>query len=421
MTFPRMLRIKQTTDHTSLTDITSSVRNSIGRLGLAGRVKSGQTIAITAGSRGITNIDTILRAVVDECKVLGLEPFIVPAMGSHGGATAEGQMHILKHYGITEISMGCPVRSSMEVLRIGTLKGSATFGDTELPLFCDKNAWEADYIAVVGRVKSHTDFEGEIESGLFKMMAIGLGKQKGAQLYHQAGQEYGYARVFPAVGKQFLKTARVLFGLAIVENSFQEIATVEALLPADFYEREKALLAHSKSSALKLPFENLDLLIVDEIGKEISGTGMDSAVIGRTQAQRVPKNPKIRWIFVRDLTSYSDGNALGIGMANFTTQRLVDKIDFATMRVNAITSAFTDSAKIPLTLANDKEAIGVALGLMGLTPPGKARVVRIKNTLQLTEMEVSESLLDETKSNNRLTRVSGLHPMPFDKSGNLSS
>jgi len=411
MSFPRMLRVRQTSQGTALNDVASVVREKISKLGLRNRVKPGQTIAITAGSRGITNINLIMRAVVDECKSIGLAPFIVPAMGSHGGATADGQRQILEHYGITEDAMGCPIRSSMEVVCIGNVK--------EVPVFCDRNAWEADHIAVVGRVKSHTDFEGEIESGLFKMMAIGLGKQEGAQHYHRAGMKYGYAEFFPTVGKKVLETSRVLFGLAIVENARQETAIVESVLPADFWETEKSLLIQSKNWAAHLPFDNLDLLIVDEIGKEISGTGMDPAVIGRPLVQRIPLKPRIRWIFVRDMSVRSDGNALGIGMANFTTKRLVDKIDYAKTLINAVTSVNPDAARVPLTLANDKEAIEVALGMIGLTPPEKARAVRIKNTLQLTEIEVSESLLDEVNINDRLSQITEIYPMTFDSGGNL--
>jgi hypothetical protein len=254
---------------------------------------------------------------------------------------------------------------------------------------------------------------------LFKMMAIGLGKREGAQHYHSAGLQYGYAEVFPSVGKRVLETARVLFGLAVVENARQETGVVEAVLPVDFWETEKSLLIQSKNWADYLPFDHLDLLIVDEIGKEISGTGMDPAVIGRPLAQRIPVKPEIRWVFVRDMSAQSDGNALGLGMADFTTKRLVDKIDYNRTLVNAITAANPDAARVPLTLANDRDAIETALGMIGLTPPDRARLVRIKNTLRLTEIEVSESLLDEVKQNDRLSQITEISPMTFDSSGNL--
>jgi len=411
MNFPRMFRVKQRFEGPTLHDIPSAVRETIARLHLADRVKPGQTAAITAGSRGIANIDRITRAVVDELKALGLKPFIVPTMGSHGEATTEGQRKILEHYGITESSMGCPIKSSMEVVRIGEAKGT--------PVFCDKNAWEADHIAVVARVKTHTDFDAEIESGLFKMMAIGLGKQHGAEHYHRAGHHYSYAEIFPTVGKAVLDTGHVLFGLGIVENGYDETAKVQALLPKDFWEGEKALLRESKSWMAKLPFQKIGLLIVDEMGKDISGAGMDPNVIGRPSVQKAPEYPKVQRLFVRDVTPACDGNAIGVGMADMTTKRLVSKINYVAMHMNAITSGVPEAAKVPMALETDREAIEIALRTIGLTPPEQATVVRIKNTLLLTEMEVSEALLPQVKAHERLSIVSGPAPLAFDAEGNL--
>jgi hypothetical protein len=406
-----MFRVKQRFEGPTLHDVSGAVRETMAGLHLADRVKPGQTVAVTAGSRGIANIDRITRTVVDELKALGLKPFIVPAMGSHGEATAEGQRKILEHYGITEATMGCPVKSSMEVVRIGEVKG--------IPVFCDKNAWGADHIAVVARVKTHTDFDAEIESGLFKMMAIGLGKQHGAEHYHRAGHHYGYAQVFPQVGKAVLETGRILFGLGIVENGYDETAKVQALLPEDFWEGEKALLRESKAWMARLPFEKIDLLIVDEMGKDVSGSGMDPNVIGRPSVQKAPKYPKVTRLFVRDLTPACDGNAIGIGMADVTTRRLVDQINYKAMYMNAITSGVSEAAKVPMAFETDREAIEVALGMIGLTPPEQAAVVRIKNTLLLAEMDVSEALLSVVKAHDRLTIASGPAPLSFDGQGNL--
>ncbi|MEK7204050.1 MAG: [Fe-S]-binding protein, partial [candidate division NC10 bacterium] len=397
MVFPRMLRVKQRFEGPSLRDIPSAIRETMRPLHLRDKVKPGQTVAVTAGSRGIANIARITRAVVDELKALELKPFIVPTMGSHGGATAEGQRTVLEHYGITEAAMGCPIRSSMEVVQISEVKG--------IPVFCDKNIWGADHIAVVARIKPHTDFTGEIESGLFKMMAIGLGKQHGAEHYHRAGHAYGYAEVFPLVGKKVLETARILFGLGLVENGYEETAKVQALLPKDFEAGEKALLQDAKAWMARLPFDVLDLLIVDDLGKNISGAGMDTNVVGRPFVQKVLDRPKIRRIVVRDLTPESEGNAVGIGMADVTTRRLVEKINYQAMYMNAITSGVPEGAKVPMTFDTDREAIQVALGMIGLTPPERARVVRIKTTLHLTEMDVSEALLPEVKANERLSVV----------------
>jgi hypothetical protein len=411
MVLPRILRVKQRFEGPSLRDIPSAVREAMRPLHLRDKVKAGQTVAVTAGSRGIANIARITRAVVDELKALELKPFIVPTMGSHGGATAEGQRTVLEHYGITEAAMGCPIRSSMEVVQIGEVKG--------IPVFCDKNVWGADHIAVVARVKPHTDFTGEIESGLFKMMAIGLGKQRGAEHYHRAGHAYGYAEVFPLVGKKVLETARILVGVGIVENGYEETAKVQALLPKDFEAGEKALLREAKAWMARLPFDVLDLLIVDDLGKNISGAGMDTNVVGRPFVQKVLERPKVRRIFVRDLTPESGGNAVGIGMADVTTRRLVDKINYQAMYMNAITSGVPEGAKVPMTFDTDREAIQVALGMIGLTPPERARVVRIKTTLHLTEMEVSEALLPEVKANERLSVVTEPTPLGFDAQGNL--
>lgn len=411
MTFPRMLRIRQDLEGPALVDVANAVRDQLQDLGLQNKVKTGETIAITAGSRGIANIAQITHAVVDECKTLGLVPFIVPAMGSHGGATADGQKKILEHYGITERAMGCPIKSSPEVISIGKVKGTT--------VFCDRNAWDADHIAVVARVKAHTDFDYEIESGLFKMMTIGLGKREGAEHYHRAGHHYSYAEIFPAVGNKVLETARILFGLAIVENGYEETAKIQALLPKDFYETEKALLRQAKAWTARLPFDILDLLIVDEMGKDISGAGMDPDVIGRPSFQKLPVKPKIRQLFVRDLTPESEGNAIGIGMADLTAKRLVEKINYATMNMNAITGGDTEGAKIPMAFACDAEAIEIALGMIGLVPPQEARVVRVKNTLHLTEMDVSEALLEEVRKNDRLSQVTQPATIAFDSNGDL--
>jgi hypothetical protein len=408
-----MFRVKQRFGGPSLHDVPGAIREAMRALHLQDKVNRGQTVAITAGSRGIANIDRIIRAVVDELKGMGLLPFIFPAMGSHGEATAEGQRKVLEHYGITEASMGCPIRSSMEVEQIGEVKG--------IPVFCDKNAWGADHIAVVGRIKPHTDFSGEIESGLFKMMAIGLGKRRGAEHYHRAGQTHSYAEIFPLVGKKVMETARVLFGLGIVENGYDQTARIRALLPKEFEEGEKALLRDAKAWMARLPFDVLDLLIVDDLGKNISGAGMDTNVIGRPYIQKVLDRPRIRRIFVRDITPESEGNAQGIGFAEMITRRLLDKIDYRATYINAITSGAPEAIRVPMTFDTDREAIQVALGMIGLTPPEKARVVRIKNTLNLVEMDVSEVLLPEVEANERLSVVTQAAPFAFDAQGNLPS
>jgi hypothetical protein len=375
-------------------------------------VKPGQTVAITAGSRGIANFAEIIRLLVDELRRIDLQPFIVPAMGSHGGATSDGQSRILANYGITEAAMGCPIKSSMEVIEVGKVKGTA--------VFCDRNAWEANYIAVVGRIKAHTDFSHEIESGLFKMMAIGLGKQRGAESYHRAGHHYSYAEIFPLVGKAILDTGHVLFGLGIIENGYGETAEILALRPKEFEDGEKALLKKAKTWMARLPFDKIDLLIIDELGKNISGSGMDPNVIGRASGQKASGKPCVRNLFVRDLSPESEGNATGVGLADMTTERLVKKIDYATMYMNAITAGNSEGAKIPLVFECDRDAIRAALGMIGLTPPERAMLVRIKDTHHLVEMEVSEGMLPEVRKNGRLTMMTDPREFAFDCNGNLS-
>ncbi len=411
MAFPKMFRVKQELEGPTLADIPGSTRESIRRLRLQERVKPGQTVAITSGSRGVANIDRITKAVVDELKALGLKPFICPTMGSHGEATAEGQLKILAHYGITEATMGCPMKSSMEVVEIGKVKGTT--------VFCDKNAWEADHIAVVGRIKAHTDFDGDIESGLFKMMAIGLGKQHGAENYHRAGHHYSYAEIFPLVGKAVLDSGHVLFGLGIVENGYDHTAKVQAILPKDFEAAEQALLKEAKAWMSRIPFDKLDVLIVDELGKNISGAGMDPNVTGRASVQKPAGRPHVRLLFVRDITPEAEGNAIGVGFADMTTQRLVRKINYAAMHMNAITSGVAEAAKVPMAFDSDREAIEVALGMIGLTPSEQARVVRIRSTLHLTEIDCSEVMLGEVQAHERLRPVTKPAPMTFDGSGNL--
>lgn len=413
MVFPKMFRVKQELEGPTLADIPGAVRATMRTLRLQESVKPGQTVAITSGSRGVANIARITRAAVDELKTLGLKPFICPTMGSHGEATAEGQLKILAHYGITEATMGCPLKSSMEVVEIGKVKGTT--------VFCDKNAWGADHIVVVGRIKAHTDFDADIESGLFKMMAIGLGKQHGAENYHRAGHHYSYGEIFPLVGKAVLDTGHVLFGLGIVENGHDQTAKVQAVLPKDFESVEKALLKEAKAWMARIPFDRLDVLIVDDLGKNISGAGMDPNVTGRASVQKPAGRPHVRLLFVRDITPEADGNAIGVGFADMTTKRLVKKINYAAMYMNAITSGVAEAAKVPMAFDSDREAIQTALGMIGLTPAEEARVVRIKSTLHLTEVDCSEAMLDEVKAHDRLHPVTEPKLMAFDASGNLPS
>jgi hypothetical protein len=413
MALPKMVRVRQTFARPRIADIPKAVSTTLGEAAL--RVKRGDTVAVGAGSRGIANIDVIVGATVRWLKELGARPFVFPAMGSHGGGTAEGQLSVLEHYGITEATMGCPIRATMEVVQVGEALG--------LPVWCDKLASEADWIGIVNRVKPHTDFKGSIESGLFKMMTIGLGKHKGAIQYHRANIHHGYETVITSVGREMLAKARIGFGVGIVENGYDETAVIEAFSPEALESGERRLLKSAREWMARLPFSPIDVLIVEEMGKNISGAGMDTNVIGRPSNphEPFPNEPKILWIVTLDLTEESYGNAVGIGNADFTTRRLVEKIDMKPTMINAVTACAPGGAKVPATFDSDREAVETALSCIGLTPPDKARVIRIKNTLMLSEIEVSEAYMADVAKRADLTPIGDPLPLPFDAAGRLVS
>src|SRR6266511_4342940 len=334
-------------------------------------------------------------------------------MGSHGGATPEGQRAVLAHYGITEATMGCEIRATMDVVQAGEALG--------LPVWCDRIAFEADWIGVVNRVKPHTDFKGSIESGLFKMMTIGLGKYQGATQYHRANVNHGYETVITAVGREMLAKARIGFGLGIVENGYDETARIEAFNAEDLEAGERRLLKVAREWMARLPFSPIDVLVVEEIGKNISGAGMDTNVISRPSNphEPFPSDPKILWIVALSLTDESGGNATGIGNADFTTRRLAEKIDWKPTAINTLTACAPNGAKLPLVFESDREAVENALNCIGLTPPERARVIRIRSTLVLGEIECSEALLSEIAKRPDLAVVGDGRHLPFDAAGQI--
>jgi len=413
MSFPKVVRVQQNFDATCITDIPATVAEQIDKLGLQGRLKPGQTVAITGGSRGVANIAVIIRSVVNELRKLGVRPFIIPAMGSHGGGTAEGQKLVLEHYGITEASMGAPIRATMETTQVGeTPQG--------IPVFLDNYALEADHVVVVNRVKPHTDFDGDIESGLCKMMAIGLGKHTGAIQYHRANIKHGYYAVITNVARVVRANCKILFGLGIVENAYDETAVIEAMLTPEIENSERRLLTLAKTSLARLPFDQGDVLVIDEMGKNISGAGMDTNVIGRnvSQRERGPIKPWFTRIFVRDLSKESYGNATGIGLADLVSRRLVDKIDFKPTYINAITSTNVEAARIPVTFETDREAMDTAFSTCGNSVEA-CRMIWIKNTLKLDQFIATEALLDEIESKPHLKVLEQLGELSFDGKGNL--
>jgi hypothetical protein len=387
---PKMVRVEQRFRRERIDDIEATVRQQLASK-LDGRSLSGKSIAITAGSRGIARIREILAAIVAQMKAWGARPFIVPAMASHGGATVEGQLRILETYGITEAAIGAPIKASMETIVAAKLKDGAE-------LHFDRHASQADGIVVCGRVKPHTDFRGEYESGLYKMLAIGLGKHAGATALHKHGFSE-FPRLIPEAGRALLKAMPVIVGVAIVENAYHEVMTIEAVRPSDFDAREKALLAAAKKSIARLLMPEIDLLVVDEIGKDISGSGMDPNVTGRGTENFMKSLdggvPKIKRVLVRGVTEVSGGNATGIGFADMTTLRCVDRIDLGYTYTNTITSIELAGSKLPMVCNSDREAIVVGLRTCQGVNPQDARVVWIKNTNELTHIRVSESVIED--------------------------
>lgn len=405
-----MYRISQEFENPSISDASSAIRSEIEGLGLSTSIKRDDTVAVTAGSRNITDIVSVLRTVISALRALGAAPFIVPSMGSHGGGTASGQEELLRRYGITGEALGCPVRSSMEVVNLGT---------TELgfPVLIDKNAYEADHIVVVNRVKPHTRFTAPIESGLVKMCLIGLGKAEGARIYHRAIDRFGWRDVYDQSFEILSGKAHILFGLALIENSRKKIGAVAAFRPDRFLVEEPVLLGTARSMMAGIPVTDIDLLVVDEMGKDISGTGMDTNVTGRKEGH----SSIARLIFVRDLSEKAGGNPLGIGLADFTTKRLVDKIDHHALYLNARTAYRTDACKIPMTFLSDMEAVEAAAFMTGIDDPALFRLVWIRNTQELGSFLVSESCIPDIKKNSSLSIQSGPIEISIDTDNNLVS
>ncbi len=383
--------------------------------GLAASLPPGASVAIGAGSRGISNIATIVRAVCDYFAGAGLKPFVFPAMGSHGAGTAEGQASVLAHYGITEATMGCPVRSQFDTTPMGT-------SDLGVETFAGNDALAADAIFVVGRVKWHTSFNGGIESGVCKMLAIGLGKLDSAKASHRHGRKHGMEAVIRSVARHLLASGRILGGLAILEDAHHNTAQVAVLPAAGLMEREEALLRTVKEWMPRLPVPAVDILIVDEIGKNISGTGMDLKVVNRNALATYnpwPDTPRVERIYVRDLSPLSYGNAVGIGAADIAHSRLVGKIDAHAGRVNAETAGSLAMVRIPLHFPTDRECFELLTNTVGRERREDVTVAWIRNTLDLGEMVVSENLRPQVEASVHADVAGAAFPMEFDAAGQL--
>ncbi|MFB2880524.1 lactate racemase domain-containing protein [Floridanema aerugineum] len=415
MSYPQIFRVRQTFEAPCIEDVAATTQSELSRLHLGDRIGPNQQVAITAGSRGIANIHLIIKAVVEHLKSLGAQPFIVPAMGSHGGATAQGQSKLIESYGITEEFCGCPIRSSMETTVICHAKEG-------FPVHFDKYALAADHLVVINRVKPHTGFVGDIESGLMKMMLIGLGKHEGAKIYHRAIINHSFGQIVHSVAREVLSRCRVLFGLAVVENAYDQTALIRAVEPQEFEDRERELLILAKQWMPRLPFNTADILIVDEIGKNISGTGMDTNVIGRKYNDHAAIEnewPKCRRIIVRGLTQATHGNANGIGMSEFCRTRAIEQMDRKSTRLNSLTAGHPTAAMLPLDYPTDRECLDAALSTIGLVEPPDTRLMWIHNTLDIAEVECSISYLPEVESRRDLEILVPPRSLPFDAEGNL--
>lgn len=418
MGFPRMIRIQQVFPNTNGIHIRNTIRAQLAQR-IAPRIKPGCRIAVAVGSRGVANLAQIVLATIDWLKEQGAHPFVIPAMGSHGGATPEGQAEILAGYGIDEARVGAPIKPSLEVEVVGRTPGG-------VDVHFSSEALRADGILVINRVKPHTDFSGNIGSGILKMIAIGLGKRMGAMTCHAAAVWHGYEQVIRQIAGVSLLNTPILGAIAIVEDQSHLTSKIAVVKAEDIVAQEEQLFQEAKTLMPRLPFEEIDFLIVDRMGKNISGAGMDPNIIGRSihgysslRFTDSKQPPRVWRIFVRELTPEAHGNATGVGMADLTTTRLVRAIDVHATSVNALTSMTILSAKIPIHFETDREAISIGLTSLAMSDTTAARVVRIADTLSLETLQVSEAYTDVIKRREDLNELSAVEEMKFDSSGNL--
>jgi hypothetical protein len=413
---PKMFHAKQTfpQEHIKPEEIPDVVFKEMAKDEFSSLINPGMNIAITAGSRGIRNVDIITKAIVDFVKEKGAKPFIVPAMGSHGGATAMGQLEVLKSYNITEESMSCPIKSSMEVVKLGV-------SERGKDVFMDKNAYESDGIIISCRLKPHNAFRGKVESGPCKMMTVGLGKQKGASLVHSDGMNV-IAENIPTMAKVVIEKAPILFAIPCIENAYDETAKIEGILAKDILEREAELLKYAFSNMPKLIVKESDVLIVDEIGKNYSGTGVDPNITGTFSTKYASGGLKVQRTCFLNLSSASHGNALGTGLASAITKKIFDQMDIEKMYPNCISSTVLESARIPCVVSTDKEAVQICIRTCtGIEDKSKIRIVRIANSLHIDRIMLSESYYEEVISGKYLgiEAIDAPQELKFDKEGNI--
>lgn len=407
---PKMVKIRQVFDAPEVEDLAGELRKEIAKPGIGDRVKPGQRIAVTVGSRGVAEIDNIAKVIVEELKARGAQPFIVPAMGSHGGATVEGQRQVLADLGVTEETMGCPIISSMEVVEVGKLENG-------LAVLIDKEAYEADGVVVLNRVKPHTAFQGPCESGLAKMITIGLGKQKGADSCHAYSFKHMAEHVL-RMAEIKLQKAKFVFGVGTVENAYDKVARIFAVTPEELIEMDKKMLIEARARMGRIMFDQIDVLVVDQLGKEISGDGMDPNITGRYPTPYASGGPDVNKLVVLNLTEQTHGNANGLGTADFTTRKVFENFNFESTYTNCLTSTIAIPAKLPIIMETDHEALKAAVKTCNAFDITKAKIVRIKDTLHLEEIYISEGLLEEAKANPAIEILGEPFEMAFDEQGN---
>jgi hypothetical protein len=415
MSFSRLLNVHQKFPDRRVTDIPSTIEMELTAAGIGEDLKPGARIAIGVGSRGIANVATIVGSVVDYFKSRGFSPFLFPAMGSHGAATAEGQADVLAHYGIVESTMGCAVLSSLEVEPLGSTPDG-------IEAFMDRNAYNSDGVFLIGRVKWHTDFAGKIESGLFKMMAIGLGKFAGAQRYHTFAYRLGLEHVIRSIGRQVLKSGKILGGLAILEDANHNTGQLTAVPVGQMEQKEEDLLTLVKSWMGRIPVKEVDILIVDEIGKTYSGAGMDTKVVNRgVNGEYNPWDtaPRIHRVFVRGLSNKSYGNGVGVGMADVINDRLLKVIDWTPTQINSLTASTPAAIRTPAHFPTDKMCLDKFWPTVGKFKQEDVTIAWIANSMELANLRLSQNLRAEIEANPMLEIEGEAEPLDFDESGNL--
>ena len=414
--FPQMIRIQQTSDAPYISNVSEVTISNLSKFAHSSHMESleGKRIGITAGSRGISNITSILEAISWFVKNRGGVPYLIPSMGTQGGGCIDGQLDILKSLGITEQSIGAEIIKNIDT----SLLGYSSLG---IPVFLNKAALDLDGIVVVNRIKPHTDFVGSIESGICKMFVIGLGGPQGALTAHSYAIKKGYEQTITDIAKTMIDNLNVIAAVGIVENWKGQVAHIEIINPKEIFIKEPQLLVLAKKTLVKLPTDELDVLIIDEIGKNISGTGMDTKTVGRIMVigQKEPEKPIISRIVVLDITDESHGNAIGLGLADITTRRAFNKIDLNITAFNSVGSMTPEQGRIPVVMDSDKDAVNAALDSLGAIKHEESRIIHIRNTFFMEEMEVSLSLLKELSSRDSIRILSTAHPLNFSPKGFL--